>query len=202
MPANQIVKQIVSPPKFLIRNAVNAWWRWQVAQKFLSEIALAPGCSVIDIACSRGWLTRRVAEAVREGRVVGVDRSGKKIRRAIRRCAGLRNVEFYVGELEVLPWEGDSFDCVTCLDSFYDYPNPGAALTEMLRILKPGGKLFLGVRRGAREVGTRRGWRSWLNLARHSRSPHHYVRYLIHSGFLNVSQKAHAEYLLFVGTKA
>jgi SAM-dependent methyltransferase len=49
-----------------------------------------------------------------------------------------------VGEAEQLPWPAGQFDVVLCGDSFRPYPQPHAALTEMRRVLRPGGLLLLG----------------------------------------------------------
>ncbi len=201
MLVKNIVTQVSFPPSFLIRRAVNAWWRRQVAQEFLREVSLSEGASVIDIGCKSGRLTRQVAGVVKSGRVVGIDPSERMIRRAIKRCGGVKNVEFYVGEAEALPWEGESFDCATCLDSFYDYPNPGGVLTEMLRVLKPGGKVFLGVRQPVDRRDWKKGWGLPWSLGRQRYGLERYVRYFVDSGFLTVREKARSEYLLIVGTK-
>jgi len=202
MLVEEILHQITFPPTSFLQKALNALWRWQVAQNFLREMPLIRTASVLEIGCGSGYLIKRLARVVRRGRVVGIDLSERRIRRAMRRCVGLENVEFYVGAAEMLPWETDSFDYVTCLDSFYEYPNPGIALTEMRRVLKPGGKLFHGVRGHQEKNGARRGWRFLLNFVPDGYAPEEYVRYFEHSGFLGVRQKLTPDYLLTIGMKA
>jgi ubiquinone/menaquinone biosynthesis C-methylase UbiE len=202
MLVKEILCRIASPGVSFLQSTLNAVWRFRVAQKFPREMPLVRTASVLEIGCGNGHLTERLARIVTQGKVAGVDSSERRIRRAMRRCVDLENVAFHVGSPEELPWETDSFDYVTCLDSFCEYPNPGRTLTEMRRVLKQGGKLFLGVHRLPVKNGETTAGRSLLNFVRNGYSPEQYVRYFEHSGFLNVVQKPGSNYLLTVGTKA
>ncbi len=202
MLVKEITRQFSFPATTFIAKFARALWHRQAGQKFLAEVPLTQSSSVLDIGCGIGRLTKRVASVALTGRVVGVDPCERRIQRAIKRCLGLRNVEFYVGDANLLPWDADSFDYVLCLDSFHEHANPGSVLTEVFRILKPGGKLFLAVREylkdgnGKAVRGAIRDSRRPLHL------PRHYLLSLEHSGFVNVWQKMESEYLLTVGTKS
>src|SRR5258708_20786762 len=50
----------------------------------LEKVRLAPTDNVLDVGCGAGWLSRRLAKLVPEGRVVGVDISDEMIRHARR----------------------------------------------------------------------------------------------------------------------
>lgn len=63
-----------------------------------------------------------------------VETAGKKLGGA----ADLR-----LGDAENLPFGDNSFDIVICNDSFHHYPDPGKALSEFMRVLRPGGTLLL-----------------------------------------------------------
>lgn len=56
---------------------------------------------------------------------------------------GLSNMEFIHGLVEDMPFPDGSFDIVFSRLAFHHFPNPAAAFHEMVRVLKPGGKLVL-----------------------------------------------------------
>src|SRR5438105_12886814 len=102
-----------------------------------------PADRVLDLGCGAGWATRLLAARVPQGRVSGVDISDEMIERARRSSASFSNIEFAVGSSEKMPSADDSFDKALSIESFYYYPDQGAALNELRRVLKPGGRFFL-----------------------------------------------------------
>jgi ubiquinone/menaquinone biosynthesis C-methylase UbiE len=52
-------------------------------------------------------------------------------------------VRLTVGDSENIPFAAGTFDVVTCSNSFHHYPNQLAALREMHRVLRPGGRLLV-----------------------------------------------------------
>lgn len=75
--------------------------------------------------------------------LVGIDPAPQMHRMARRRSerAGLP-VELHALSAERLPLESSSFDCVVCTYTLCTVPDPVAALAEMRRILRPGGRLL------------------------------------------------------------
>lgn len=53
------------------------------------------------------------------------------------------SVSFKEGSADALPYEDESFDVVTCIQSFHHYPYPQKAMKEAFRVLKPGGIYLL-----------------------------------------------------------
>lgn len=53
--------------------------------------------------------------------------------------SGLTNLETRLADAEALPFDDNSFDLVTCRLAFHHFPNPHQALSEIARVLKPGG---------------------------------------------------------------
>jgi ArsR family transcriptional regulator len=102
---------------------------------------LSPQWVVADLACGTGPATAALAPYVR--RVIGVDQSAAMLKAARRRTAGLRNVDLRRGSLEALPLEFASVDAALILLALTYVEDPGLALREAARILRPGGRLAL-----------------------------------------------------------
>jgi len=107
---------------------------------------LKPGMSLLDCGCGPGALTVQLAAIVAPGLVVGLDRHGDQhdIGRKQAADAGLANVSFREGSIYELPFDDDTFDAVFAHAVLYHLGDPGAALREMHRVLKPGG--VVGIR--------------------------------------------------------
>lgn len=101
--------------------------------------ALLPADWVVaDLACGAGDLTVRLAPRV--ARVVAVDASPEMLATAKRRARGLANVEFHRADLAELPVADGRCDAALLLLALTHVEEPAAAVVEMARILKPGGR--------------------------------------------------------------
>jgi arsenite methyltransferase len=105
------------------------------------------GERVVDVGCGAGIDSLIAARKVGpEGRAIGVDMTPsmlEKARRASKKM-GLENVEFRGGYAEALPVEGGWADVVISNGVLNLMPDKSAALEEMTRVLKPGGRLQIG----------------------------------------------------------
>ena len=76
--------------------------------------------------------------------ITGIDLSPAMLAHARERAAGLGlAADLREGDAEALPLESESFDTVVCALSLCTIPDPSAAVTEMRRVLVPGGQLLL-----------------------------------------------------------
>lgn len=109
---------------------------------------LQPGLDLLDVGCGPGTITLDLAELVAPGRVVGIDASADVVAQAeeLRRRRGVPNASFGVADVYGLDHEDASFDVVHAHQVLQHLSQPVAALTEMRRVLRPGG--VLGVRDG------------------------------------------------------
>jgi ubiquinone/menaquinone biosynthesis C-methylase UbiE len=98
---------------------------------------------VLDVACGPGFLTRQFASVA--GEVVGIDVTNKFLTMATAAAKqdGLSNLTFQQGDVNELPFEAASFDIVCCRAAFHHFPQPQRVLSEMTRVLKPGGKIAI-----------------------------------------------------------
>lgn len=107
-------------------------------------LELGPGDGVLDIACGPGNFTRRFGEVVgSSGLAIGIDTSATMLARAARDtpAAARGSVGFVRGDATRLPFRDESFDGVCCFLALHLFADPFAALTEMVRVLTPGGRL-------------------------------------------------------------
>ena len=106
----------------------------------LRSSRIGPGARLLDVGCGLGS-SAQVAASEFGFRVDGVDASGAVIARAKARAADAR-LQWSTAGLPDLPFDDDTFDAVLaeCVLSTVDRP---AALTEIARVLRPGGALLL-----------------------------------------------------------
>lgn len=107
---------------------------------------LKSGLQVLDAGCGPGSISIGLVEATAPGELRGVDIDPSQVELAVRAAAelGVSNVEFSVADVQAMPFEDGWFDVVHCGELLSFVPEPGAALKEIRRVLKPGGILFCG----------------------------------------------------------
>jgi ubiquinone/menaquinone biosynthesis C-methylase UbiE len=118
------------------------------ARLLLQRAALRPGEVVLDIATGPGTVARLAAEQVGpQGRVVGADFSEAMIAIAREKpaSASAAPIEYLVSPAAPLAVESGSFDVVTCQQGLQFFPDRPAAIKEMQRALKPGGRVVAAV---------------------------------------------------------
>lgn len=107
----------------------------------LDALELPPNGSVLDAGCGSGPVS--VLAAKRSIAVTGVDASLPFIEAAKARCPSGR---FQVGDLrEALPFANESFDGVVYCNALQFVPNAAEALREASRVLRPGGRVAVGL---------------------------------------------------------
>jgi ubiquinone/menaquinone biosynthesis C-methylase UbiE len=105
------------------------------------RLELRPDDRLLDVATGTGAAGRQLAASVAE--VVGVDSTGAMLAAGRREAetAGLENVEFVQADAASLPFEDASFDVVVCRFSIHHFQEPAVQMKEMVRCLRPGGRL-------------------------------------------------------------
>jgi ubiquinone/menaquinone biosynthesis C-methylase UbiE len=124
------------------RYILGPWAPWLV-----ETVGIVPGERVLDVACGTGVVTRIAAErAGTTGRVVGLDLNPDMIAvaRALPPPSGAK-IEWLTRSALELGLEDGCFDAVLCQQGLQFFPDKVAALVEMRRVLRPGGRLALSV---------------------------------------------------------
>lgn len=100
-----------------------------------------PALVVGDLGCGTGQLTETIAPFVR--RVIAVDGSADMLEAARKRLSDQPNAEVRQGDLESLPLENNSLDAAMLSLVLHYSPDPAKALTEVARVVKPGGRVLI-----------------------------------------------------------
>ena len=110
----------------------------------LEALQLQLGEFVLDVGCGTGLLAHDMAILVGEnGRVVGIDNNQHRLSLAEQRCVGLPQVQIKQGKAEDLQETAESFDAISCVQVLLYLPDVPAGLSEMHRVLKPGGRITI-----------------------------------------------------------
>lgn len=121
------------------RRLLEAW------QHPIDWLEIPAGGVALDVGCGPGSITTSLAQAVGpEGLALGVDVSEPMLARAVRVQAGSQT-GFLRADAQQLPLRDQTVDAVVSIAVLQLIPDPVAALGEMARVLKPGGRIALMV---------------------------------------------------------
>jgi arsenite methyltransferase len=109
-----------------------------------AAVGATAGERILDVGCGPGFYVAELVETVGpRGSVVGVDRSPQMLAAAARRCEGHRNVELREGAATRLPVDDASFDAALSVQVLEYVADTTAALSELRRALRVGGRIVL-----------------------------------------------------------
>ena len=152
----------------------------------LEKMRLAPADNVLDVGCGAGWLSRRLAKLVPEGRVVGMDISDEMIRQARRASVDFDNLMFVTGEVAAIPWQPNFFSRVISVESSYYWPDPDAGLKDILRVLQDDGSAWVLINY-YRDNPHCHQWGNLLAVPTHLLSAEEWCEQFRAAGFSNVA---------------
>ncbi len=113
----------------------------------LARTGLRPGQSALDVAAGSGDLSEGMARHVGPaGRVLVTDINGRMLglgRSRMIDAGYVANIHYLQANAEQLPVSGSAFDCVSIGFGLRNVTDKSAALAEMYRVLRPGGRLLI-----------------------------------------------------------
>jgi ubiquinone/menaquinone biosynthesis C-methylase UbiE len=171
----------------------------------IREVSEGRPLTMLDVGCGTGLFAARVRDALPHVTVWGVDLVPKMLRKGQGRWKAHRGHIFPVqADSERLPFASETFDIVTCANSFHHYPHQDRAVAEMRRVLRPGGRLL--IIDGYRD----RPW-GWLIYdvcvagvegEVHHASAERFRALCDQAGFQDITQRAHHRLAPFLLTEA
>jgi arsenite methyltransferase len=108
----------------------------------LAELEVRRDDDLLEIGFGGGALLGGLLKAT-EGRVIGVDVSEAMVQRARRRFRRVGRLELHRASVEALPLAAASVDKACGVNNLYFWPDPAAAMRELARVLRPGGRLAI-----------------------------------------------------------
>jgi SAM-dependent methyltransferase len=138
----------VAGPRWVSRQDVQEARNVEMAVQLLQAAAATPGERVLDIGVGTGVTTIPYAQAVGPtGHVTGADISRPMLEAARRRVDehGLTNIELILADAQVHPFEPEAFDLLTSRLGVMFFADPVAAFRNLIRALRPGGRLVMAV---------------------------------------------------------
>lgn len=155
-----------SPPENYERYFVPAIGE-PVARDLIDRAALRAGERVLDVACGTGIVARLAAEQVGEtGTVAGLDVNPGMLAVARSVTPPETSIDWHEASAEDMPLPDDVFDVVLCQMGLQFMADKPAALSEMRRVLAPGGRIILNA-----PGRPPRRWRSWPRRSQPTSGP-------------------------------
>jgi ubiquinone/menaquinone biosynthesis C-methylase UbiE len=117
----------------------------EIARVLFSPNGPAAGTRLLELGCGPGFYACRLSQEYPQIHTTGVDLSRRLIARAKTRAArrSLQNCTFSHGDANSLPDDSDSIDAIVVSRLFLILQNREAVLSEIFRVLKPGGRCFI-----------------------------------------------------------
>ena len=114
-------------------------------RRLMDAAGIAVGERVLDVGCGTGEATRRAARETASGSALGVDLSGRMLKRAEERsrAEGLTNVVFLQADAQVHRFDEHTFDVVISRFGAMFFNDPVAAFRNIATAMRPGGRLSL-----------------------------------------------------------
>ena len=112
----------------------------------LSHASIGKEDIVLDVGCGGGRTVSKLAAIATQGRVYGIDHSTESVAMAMRtnkQWIDIARVEVREASVSRLPFSEGAFDVITAVETHFWWPALPTDLREVLRVLKPGGRLII-----------------------------------------------------------
>jgi arsenite methyltransferase len=163
-------------------------------------LAAAPGERILDIGCGPGFYVRELLDEIgNAGSIVAVDPSADMLTLAEQRCSGRGNVSFREGAANALPVDDSDVDAALSVQVMEYVADVPAALQELHRVLRPGGRALIW------DVDWATAWwhtrdpermrrilAAWDEHLVHPSLPRRTGAYLRSAGFVDVAVQGHS----------
>jgi arsenite methyltransferase len=183
--ASPIGSMLYDNAQALSRRLIGAW------QLPLEWLNIPAGGVALDVGSGPGNVTASLARAAGpDGLALGLDISEPMLARAVRNEAGPQ-VGFIRADAQRLPLRDDTVDAVVSTAVLQLVPNPAAALAEIARVLRPGGRLAIMVPTVGRAA---RFWQKLPNVGAHVFDDDEIGDTLENNGFASVRVKSYGTF--------
>lgn len=162
-------------------------------EKMMEFVNIKPEQKILDVGTGPGILAFPIAKALNNrGEVIGIDLSEEMITTSLLHAKqrGISNVQFNVMDAENLEFDNSEFDSVVSMRAMRHFPDIDKALSEIFRVLKPGGNFAISIGSRMPPWGYGRLKSYWIGISRELKN-----RLLSDLVAPNFTTKLSAEYL-------
>ncbi len=169
----------------------------------INTLRLSGSQRVLDVACGPGNFTSAYAAALEaDGIAVGLDVSAPMLSRAVNEN-GADRAAYLRASAADLPFLDSSFDAVACYAALYLMPEPFMVIEEMIRVLRPGGRIALMTSRASRHRAIRGPQARLLGLTGlRMFEAGDFTGLLQNADFIDIEQEIHGVAQYVSGTKS
>ncbi len=129
----------ISPLYDLFENTYNGKVYKETGKK-VAEL-IEENDEVLECACGTGAISKYIAAKCKN--LIATDFAEGMLKQAAKKCNGLENISFENADITALRFPDASFDKVVAGNVIHLLPNPEAALRELERVVKPGGRIII-----------------------------------------------------------
>jgi ubiquinone/menaquinone biosynthesis C-methylase UbiE len=112
----------------------------------LEHLSIGKHDTILDVGCGGGRTIRKLAAKASQGKVYGIDHSETSVamaRNVSEKLISGGRVDIRQGSVSQLPYTDNTFDLATAVETQYFWPDLPGDMREVLRVLKPSGKLIV-----------------------------------------------------------
>lgn len=152
----QQLQEIREQQKASWNKSSRGWKKWDdltmdflkpFGDEIIRHLSLKETDVALDVAAGTGEPGLTIASKLKKGKVIITDIADEMLVIAHENATrqGIKNVEFSVCDVTEMPFEDNTFDAISCRMGFMFFPDMLLAVKEMVRVLKPGGRIAASV---------------------------------------------------------
>ncbi|GGI64128.1 bifunctional demethylmenaquinone methyltransferase/2-methoxy-6-polyprenyl-1,4-benzoquinol methylase UbiE [Limosilactobacillus caviae] len=153
----------VAPRYDLLNNVISLGTQKLWRHDLFKQLQIKPTANALDVCCGTGDLAIELAKRIPNGRVTGLDFNKKMLKLAFEKTRMIGNLFLIQGDAMHLPFDDNTFDIVTIGFGLRNVPDADQALSEIYRVLKPGGQFVSLEMSQPTNPVVRLGWKAYFN---------------------------------------
>lgn len=169
----------------------------------LGHVNIEPNYYILDVGCGGGNALSKMSKMAPEGKLCGIDYSEVSVKESKKKNKDdikSGKIEITQGSVSSPPYDENSFDLVTGIETYYFWPNPIEDLREVKRTLKPNGLILLIFE--ARSDENPEIWKDYRDIVdMHIPSETGIKEELEKAGFSDIITDTNGDWLCAVGKK-
>lgn len=152
----------VAPRYDLLNNVISLGTQKLWRKELFRHLKVANNANALDVCCGTGDLAIELANRIPAGRVTGLDFNQDMLDLAFTKTKQIGNLFLIKGDAMALPFDDNTFDIVTIGFGLRNVPDADQALSEIYRVLKPGGQFVSLEMSQPTNPVVKVGWRAYF----------------------------------------